>query len=97
MTAAVDQFSEPILEKLNAAKYRIIFNCYDRAYGSFNFRFETNVLPMPYIWVKLQDFLVMRLKFELHYKIDLIIRMINTLSSQLFEVIPVSVTGLKII
>jgi hypothetical protein len=39
----------------------------------------------------------MRLKFELHYKTDLIIRMINTLSSQLFEVIPVSVTGLKII
>ena len=31
VTAAVDQFSEPILEKLNAAKYRIIFNCYDRA------------------------------------------------------------------
>ena len=85
-TATVNQLAEPILEQLKAAGYQIIFDCHDRACGGFDFRFATDVLPAPYIYVNLQDFRFVTLKSYLHYKTVLISRMANTLSLQLIEV-----------
>ena len=55
-TATVDQFVGPILEQLKAAGFQIIFDCHDRACGGFDFRFSTDIVPAPYIYVNLSNF-----------------------------------------
>lgn len=94
-TATVDQFAVPILEQLKAAGYQIIFDCHDHACGGFDFRFATDVLPAPYIYVNLQNFRFVTLKFQLNYKTVLISRMSNILSLQLIEVMPDGGKGLE--
>jgi OOP family OmpA-OmpF porin len=86
-TSTVDQFAQPVLEQLKTAGYQIIFDCRDSECGGFDFRFATEVLPAPFIFVNLQDFRFVTLKFEQQYKTLLISRIANTLSFQLIEVI----------
>ena len=85
-TSTVDQFALPVLEQLKTEGYQVIFDCRDSACGGFDFRFATEVLPAPYVFVNLQDFRFVTLKFDQSYKTLLISKMANTLSFQLIEV-----------
>ena len=95
-TSTVDQFAEPILDQMRAAGYQILFDCHDQVCGGFDFRFSTDVLPAPYIYVNLQNFRFVTLKFELNYKTILVSKMANILSLQLFEVMPYNGQSAKI-
>ena len=87
-TTTVDQFAEPILDQMRTAGYQILFDCHDQVCGGCHFQFLTEVLPAPHIYVNLQNFRFVTLKFELYHKTVLVSRMANILSLQLFEVMP---------
>ena len=50
------QLLSPLREQLGAAGYEILFECEAAACGGFDFRFATEVLPAPDMYVDLTDF-----------------------------------------
>ncbi|MEC8291914.1 MAG: OmpA family protein [Pseudomonadota bacterium] len=50
------QLLDPLQTQLEALGYTILFSCDTQACGSFDFRFETEVLPAPDMHVDLSDF-----------------------------------------
>lgn len=50
------QLFAPLREQIEAAGYNVLFECADAACGGFDFRFETEVLPAPAMYVSLADF-----------------------------------------
>lgn len=50
------QMLAPLRAQIAALGYETIFECADKACGGFDFRFETEVLPGPHMYVDLGDF-----------------------------------------
>ncbi|MTJ05006.1 MAG: OmpA family protein [Sediminimonas qiaohouensis] len=50
------QILAPLRTQLDEAGYEVLFECDTRACGGFDFRFETEVLPPPDMYVNLADF-----------------------------------------
>lgn len=51
------QILQPLRDTLQAAGYKTFLECADRECGGFDFRFETEVLPAPEMYVSLTDFI----------------------------------------
>lgn len=50
------QVLEPLRQQLRAAGYQPLFQCEDRGCGGFDFRFQTEIVPPPGMYVDLRDF-----------------------------------------
>lgn len=50
------QILDPLRAQLKAKGYRVVFDCADRTCGGFDFRFATDVVPAPAMYVDLGDF-----------------------------------------
>lgn len=50
------QLFAPLRDQLSDAGYEVVFDCADAGCGGFDFRFETEVLPAPAMYVSLTDF-----------------------------------------
>ncbi|MFZ5963071.1 OmpA family protein [Thalassococcus sp. BH17M4-6] len=55
-SATTLQILAPLRDQLQAAGYEVIFECSAAACGGFDFRFETEVLPGPAMYVNLSDY-----------------------------------------
>lgn len=50
------QMVQPLREELKTNGYTVLLECADRACGGFDFRFETNVIDAPKMYVDLDDY-----------------------------------------
>lgn len=50
------QLLQPLREELKATGYKIVFECADRTCGGFDFRFGTDVIDVPDMYVDLDNF-----------------------------------------
>ena len=50
------QILDPIRSQIEAAGYDVTFECEDRICGGFDFRFGTEVVPAPHMFVDVRDF-----------------------------------------
>jgi outer membrane protein OmpA-like peptidoglycan-associated protein len=50
------QMVQPLREELKANDYTVLFECADRACGGFDFRFQTDVIDAPKMYVDLDDY-----------------------------------------
>ena len=55
-TASTEQMVEPLRRQIEAGGFAILLDCDARSCGGFDFRFTTEVVPAPDMFVDLQDF-----------------------------------------
>lgn len=55
-SATTLQLLAPLRDQLTAAGYEVVFECAAQGCGGFDFRFETEVLPGPAMYVNLSDY-----------------------------------------
>ena len=81
----IDQFIETLLSQLDETSYNKLLDCHDVTCGSFDFRFQIDVLPAPYVYINLGNFRYVSLQFGAQYKTVLISKLANTLWLQIIE------------
>ena len=81
----IDQFAQLLLSQLDVNEYETLLDCHDKVCGGFDFRFQIDVLPSPYVYINLSNFRYISLKFGAHYKTILISKLANTLWLQIIE------------
>ena len=81
----IDQFIETLLSQLDETSYNKLLDCHDVTCGSFDFRFQIDVLPAPYVYINLGNFRYVSLQFGAQYKTVLISKLANALWLQIIE------------